>query len=232
MKKKPPEPGPATRKVLDPRKRFVKLPDAGDLGPRVCRWCNGPVAPPRRAWCSKECRREGLMRISSSYARARVEGRDKGVCAECGLDARRLERRFRKLWRAAQLGFGFEHSKRMFEKYGFDAAHDDLEHPPPAAGESWKAVQMGPVQGPVHPMAERLRRVNERYVRMAKRALEAVVAEIREKVDVSPRGGYLPHLWEADHIVPVKDGGGCCGLENYRTLCRKCHWKRARKQKR
>jgi 5-methylcytosine-specific restriction enzyme A len=29
--------------------------------------------------------------------------------------------------------------------------------------------------------------------------------------------------WEADHIVPVADGGGECGLENYRLLCRQCH---------
>jgi 5-methylcytosine-specific restriction enzyme A len=29
--------------------------------------------------------------------------------------------------------------------------------------------------------------------------------------------------WEADHIVPVADGGGECGLENYRLLCRDCH---------
>ncbi len=30
-------------------------------------------------------------------------------------------------------------------------------------------------------------------------------------------------LWEADHIVPVSEGGGCCGLDNYRTLCLACH---------
>jgi 5-methylcytosine-specific restriction enzyme A len=30
-------------------------------------------------------------------------------------------------------------------------------------------------------------------------------------------------FWEADHIVPVVEGGGCCGLDNYRTLCLKCH---------
>jgi 5-methylcytosine-specific restriction endonuclease McrA len=29
--------------------------------------------------------------------------------------------------------------------------------------------------------------------------------------------------WEADHILPVADGGGECGLENYRLLCRACH---------
>jgi 5-methylcytosine-specific restriction endonuclease McrA len=40
--------------------------------------------------------------------------------------------------------------------------------------------------------------------------------------------------WEADHIMPVADGGGECGLENYRLLCRACHlsvtlaWRRER----
>lgn len=29
--------------------------------------------------------------------------------------------------------------------------------------------------------------------------------------------------WQADHIVPVCEGGGQCGLENYRTLCTACH---------
>jgi len=29
--------------------------------------------------------------------------------------------------------------------------------------------------------------------------------------------------WEADHIVPVIEGGGCCGLDCYRTLCLRCH---------
>lgn len=30
-------------------------------------------------------------------------------------------------------------------------------------------------------------------------------------------------LWEADHIQPVCEGGGECGLENLRTLCLPCH---------
>ena len=32
-------------------------------------------------------------------------------------------------------------------------------------------------------------------------------------------------VWEADHIVPVVEGGGGCGLEGYRTLCQPCHAK-------
>lgn len=30
-------------------------------------------------------------------------------------------------------------------------------------------------------------------------------------------------FWQADHIVPVAEGGGSCGLENLRTLCSRCH---------
>ena len=32
-------------------------------------------------------------------------------------------------------------------------------------------------------------------------------------------------LWQADHILPVCEGGGECGLENLRTLCSPCHKK-------
>ena len=29
--------------------------------------------------------------------------------------------------------------------------------------------------------------------------------------------------WDADHVVPVAEGGGQCSLENFRTLCIPCH---------
>jgi hypothetical protein len=31
------------------------------------------------------------------------------------------------------------------------------------------------------------------------------------------------HFWQVDHLVPVIEGGGTCGLENLRTLCTPCH---------
>jgi 5-methylcytosine-specific restriction enzyme A len=30
-------------------------------------------------------------------------------------------------------------------------------------------------------------------------------------------------LWDADHILPVAEGGGECDLANLRTLCLRCH---------
>jgi 5-methylcytosine-specific restriction endonuclease McrA len=35
--------------------------------------------------------------------------------------------------------------------------------------------------------------------------------------------GGRRNLWDADHIVPVIEGGGECDLSNMRTLCLKCH---------
>lgn len=37
--------------------------------------------------------------------------------------------------------------------------------------------------------------------------------------------GNLRSLWHADHIKPVVEGGGECGLDNLRTLCVPCHKK-------
>ena len=37
------------------------------------------------------------------------------------------------------------------------------------------------------------------------------------------REGYRKSLWDADHVVPVAEGGGQCDLTNMRTLCLLCH---------
>jgi 5-methylcytosine-specific restriction protein A len=39
-----------------------------------------------------------------------------------------------------------------------------------------------------------------------------------------PKGTTLHSaLWHMDHIQPVVEGGGSCGLDNLRTLCLPCH---------
>ena len=37
-------------------------------------------------------------------------------------------------------------------------------------------------------------------------------------------------LWDADHIIPIDQGGGGCGVQGMRTLCAACHWRVTRTQ--
>ena len=46
---------------------------------------------------------------------------------------------------------------------------------------------------------------------------------------VRRRGGVRPpkviegSFWQVDHVVAVHQGGGCCSMDNLRTLCSRCH---------
>lgn len=91
---------------------------------------------------------EWKLRTDTGYLRERVFARDRGVCAQCGVDTVALQRDKRKLDYAA---------RRQFLK-------------------RWKLTE------------------NSRK-----------------------------SLWDADHVVPVAEGGGQCDLSNMRTLCLLCH---------
>ncbi|GAG13619.1 unnamed protein product [marine sediment metagenome] len=64
-------------------------------------------------------------------------------------------------------------------------------------------------------------------VRMEVRARDnAVCAQCGTQCDGKRYANNAEHIdWEADHIVPISEGGGCCGLDNYQTLCVPCHKK-------
>lgn len=34
---------------------------------------------------------------------------------------------------------------------------------------------------------------------------------------------WRPEHWQADHIIPVEQGGGACELDGFQTLCVRCH---------
>ena len=91
---------------------------------------------------------EWKLRTDPGYLRDKVFERDRGVCAQCGVDTPALRRDMRKLDYAA---------RRQFLR-------------------KWKL-----------------------------------------------REGSRKSLWDADHIVPVAEGGGQCDLSNMRTLCLQCH---------
>jgi 5-methylcytosine-specific restriction protein A len=67
------------------RKDPVARPD----GLKPCRWCKGPVVPPKQCWCGNpDCVLQWTMRTQPRVFRQVVFDRDKGICALCGLDTR------------------------------------------------------------------------------------------------------------------------------------------------
>ncbi len=130
------------------------LPKTED-GFTCCRWCNGPVKPPKRTMCSKECVHELSLRTNGNYLRNCVYKRDKGICAICKIDTKQTAKQIFLLEDEERIQFLKDHS-----------------------------------------------------------------ISLKRKIWMKKHGGGL---WDADHIIAVKDGGGLCGLENMRTLCIKCH---------
>ncbi len=64
----------------------------------ACRECgSGPLPIARRTFCSDECVHAWKLRSSQAYAAGQVLKRDKGVCAECGIDCVQLQKDLRAL---------------------------------------------------------------------------------------------------------------------------------------
>lgn len=53
-------------------------------------------------------------------------------------------------------------------------------------------------------------------------SLECAFKCVDKAAVLDPKEG---HFWQADHVLPVIEGGGACGLDNLRTLCTPCHAK-------
>ena len=176
---------------------------------RHCRFCGGPIAPPRLTFCSQECVDKWTIRTRPQDARKAVEKRDRGVCSCCGIDTQQIKRLARRL---DLLAFG----AWRVRAYGIESQPDVDDSELGVRPSSW-----------------------HRYPSAAKAAVWldwllhgalwwfGVWAGGEPEDEHPSRLTYFQHLWEADHIVPVVEGGGASRdvdpLANLRTLCRHCH---------
>lgn len=76
---------------------------------------------------------------------------------------------------------------------------------------------------------ESLRKTFHRVIRSIKNPLDRGNVERNEiakrLIDLGFSRISLKRWWEVDHVVPVIEGGGFCGLDGLRTLCLVCHRK-------
>lgn len=75
---------------------------------------------------------------------------------------------------------------------------------------------------------------NDSYLKFA--VIKGSNDVIRELVFERDQGfcrncGVYDEKWEADHIIPIHQGGGACELENFQTLCPDCHLEKTNFQK-
>lgn len=57
------------------------------------------------------------------------------------------------------------------------------------------------------------------------------IASRNARMGARPEASYSADgLWDMDHVVPVADGGGACGIENLQVLCVWCHKEKTREQ--
>jgi 5-methylcytosine-specific restriction protein A len=74
-------------------------------------------------------------------------------------------------------------------------------------------------------LQRRLVGYNRHRFTTTQRRLDSLLAKWPKLGKGGRYSGQFRSLWQADHIVPVIEGGGECGLDNYRTLCTPCHHK-------
>lgn len=191
----------------------LKTPLAPD-GTKLCKCgCGQPVGKGRRSWAGEECVEKWSIANNPQHVRMRLYQRDKGVCAKCGRNAERAQARCRNKW---------DISRRWDPQNRVMNAHR-------ARGSYFWNKKI----------ADLAKRWRDQWPR--RYSLLVVLADRRrERMRAE---GWPTHVtsswWQADHIVPVSEGGGQpTSLDAYRTLCHGCHVeetkelrKRLRKQK-
>lgn len=193
-------------------------------GKPLCRGCQGPVPPRRRSWCSDECVERMLIQSNPAHARRRVEERDKGVCACCGIDTEKIRITLMRLANMASAGVHSYDRIQAKISRRLDLNPKDLTH---VIG--FRHME----HGPIPPWVDRARRIDRRLKGLARARIKSMKSRLR---DLGFHGlGYTDtshteSLWQADHILPVEHGGGGCGLDNFQTLCIPCHKRKTRQQ--
>ncbi|GAB5036982.1 hnh endonuclease [Nannochloropsis oceanica] len=198
----------STERYSDRRGKVNKadLPK-GANGRALCRLCQRECPKKVNTFCSPACVHEHRLRTSGSYVRKCLLVRDRGKCALCALDVHQMYLKVRRLILAQ--GWGGRGRGAKGKEGG------------------WKDSVLGGMQAVVDEVVEGT--VLEGKVKVRGLNTNGSSSSSKKAVGGSgkqqrPRRPFNSGLfWHADHIVPVVEGGGLQGLENFRILCVACH---------
>lgn len=163
--------------------------------------CGQLVKPPRRNWYSDACVEKWKSFNDPGYIRRQLKERDKGICVICGCDADKELKRWQEAEQEIERMLGWFTSHWRIHGYQWDdrrrrwLPNQDREI-------DWKEV------GAWRKKTKKRWSDNPGF-----NTGDVGVGRRRRR-----RSG-----WDADHIIPVIEGGGLCTVDGYRTACQPCH---------
>lgn len=171
----------------------------GPNGLPQCRQCGKETPSKRRTFCSDGCVHSWKLTTDPNYQRRHVFERDNGVCQICGIDTKEQRDGIIAEWVAKMVEAGVMHPGDEVELNAYYGCN--------MVKGVRRALDWVVKQWAIYPEHTNL--------------LKDAAAEQKLPWSRFRRGP----VWDMDHTVPVAEGGGGCGLENLRTLCRACHLK-------
>jgi 5-methylcytosine-specific restriction protein A len=156
--------------------------------------CGQIPKPPRQTWFSQACVDGWREKNDPGYIRQQMLKRDKGICALCGVDCVKIQKTVQRLQHLLRCSPP-DHGQRKFRE-----------------GHSYNG--------------QFLRSKYDRCLAIWQRWRHKRITAARNRLErIRAQGWNLDRKtqWDADHILPVIEGGGLCGLVSMQTLCVPCH---------
>ena len=152
--------------------------------------------PPRRNWFSNACVAWWRERNDPGYIRQQLLKRDKGICTECKVDCTAIQN-------------SVQHAKFVLRCSPPDSGNCKFRK-----NRSWNSPFL----------RDKYARALAIWQRWQHKRLQAA----RNRLERFRAQGWDLHrktMWDAEHSVPVVEGGGQCALDLIITLCTTCHKK-------
>lgn len=168
--------------------------------------CGRIPQPPRQTWFSQDCVDTWREKNDPGYIRQQLKKRDKGICAACGCDSEAEYQKWinaRKEANRLLVWLEQKEERRIAFMVPAEQRHD------------WHRI----ARMEIWPDCMTAGKLCNKKIAIKR---EAEILRIMGPHRVGWTAGRST-AWDADHIIPVVEGGGLCGLDNYRTLCHPCH---------
>eukprot|EP01138_Halocafeteria_seosinensis_P008091 gb/GECG01008267.1/.p1 GENE.gb/GECG01008267.1/~~gb/GECG01008267.1/.p1 ORF type:complete len:1555 (+),score=193.94 gb/GECG01008267.1/:1-4665(+) len=197
-------------------------------------------------FCSEKCNRAYWGKRRNGAIRSYLSELEHGVCQICGIDARRIYREVSCLYREEQKQVEEQWARSQFAisewkarfllevslEFRLSEVSDSVSTPimrnkdDADTGRALRQCEYDAITAK-HVLDDSLGKIEDARIdhilRTEWKPRKNTTYKVLKKATTLIRNPQEGSYWQADHIVPVVEGGGSCGWTNFRTLCTSCH---------